>query len=154
MLRQHLPSSHKERNDGECIRHIKEDSASGNIRPKSNTRSKVQKTKSDVEEVRKQDGANRDVQARLDAGEEVVEDNTLVSSHGIEQTACACGACVGTVDEADAEHEGQDSRGGTALGCLVDHFDDGEAGGGAEDGFGIGEAEEHDEDEGAPTKLC
>lgn len=151
MLFQYLSSPNKEGNNGEGIRHVEEDGASSNIRSKSNARSEIQKTKGNIEEVGKQDGSNGNVQTGLDSGEEVVEDDALVSSHGVEESACTCGAGGAAIDEANSEHEGQDGRGCAAFGCLEDHFDDREAGGSGENRVGVNQAEEHDEDKGAST---
>lgn len=154
MRDKHSPPPHEQHHNRHSIRNVQQDSARRDVGAKRNRRPQVQQAEAHVEDVAEEDGAHRHIQLGLDVGEELVEDDAAVAGHGEKQAARAGDAGVGAVDEADCQHEGEDGGAGAAVGCAVDHFDDGHAGGGAEDGFWVVEAEEDGEDEDCTSGGC
>lgn len=59
--------------------------------------------------------------------EVVVVEDTLISSHSVQEATGASNRSVGSVDEANGKHQCQKCRARAASGRLEDKFDDGHA---------------------------
>lgn len=86
-------------------------------------------------------------------GKVIVIDDAAVAGHSEEQSADTGYAGICAVDEADAEHQAENSGGSSTLCCLKNKLDDGHASWSGQDGLGVDKAEEHNKNKGETAEV-